>query len=81
MVEAIRTVEKALGGVSYESGEHELGRRDYRHSLYIVQDVKKGEPLPLATSVLSGRAAVCIHVTIRTCPVKKPRRISRAAPR
>lgn len=43
MVEAIRTVEKALGKVQYEVGEREAASRVFRRSLFVVQDVKAGE--------------------------------------
>jgi len=43
MVDAVRTTEKALGKVDYGAGENELGMRAYRRSLFVVQDVKKGE--------------------------------------
>ncbi|MBC7260763.1 MAG: pseudaminic acid synthase, partial [Chloroflexi bacterium] len=43
MVEAIRTVEKALGRVSYEIGEREAKSRVFRRSLFVVKDMKAGE--------------------------------------
>jgi len=43
MVEAIRTVEKALGEVSYEVTEHESASRLFRRSLFVVKDMKTGE--------------------------------------
>jgi len=44
MVDAVRMVEKALGDVSYEPTEHEKASRLFRRSLFVVQDVKAGEP-------------------------------------
>lgn len=43
MVEAIRTVEKALGEVQYKVSEHEVASRVFRRSLFAVQDMKAGE--------------------------------------
>jgi N-acetylneuraminate synthase len=45
MVDAIRTVEKALGKVSYEPSERDLGMRAYRRSLFTAEDVAEGERL------------------------------------
>lgn len=45
MVTAIRTVERALGQVSYEPTERERASRVFRRSLYIVRDVRAGEVL------------------------------------
>ena len=43
MVEAIRTVEKALGEVHYGVSEREAQSRVFRRSLFVVRDVKAGE--------------------------------------
>lgn len=43
MVEAIRTVEKALGGVRYGGSEQEAKSRIFRRSLFVAEDVKAGE--------------------------------------
>jgi pseudaminic acid synthase len=43
MVEAIRTVEKALGRVHYGVSEKEAKSRIFRRSLFVVKDVKAGE--------------------------------------
>lgn len=43
MVEAIRTVEKAVGGVHYGPSPHEAKTRVYRRSLFIVKDLQAGE--------------------------------------
>ena len=43
MVEAVRTAEKALGAVQFTSGPREAGSRKFRRSLFVVEDIKKGE--------------------------------------
>ncbi|AXI25871.1 pseudaminic acid synthase [Methanofervidicoccus sp. A16] len=43
MVQAIRNVEKALGDVRYGTDKSEEEIKKFRRSLYIVEDVKKGE--------------------------------------
>ncbi len=43
MVEAVRTAEKALGEVHYGLSEKEEASRVFRRSLFVVQDVKRGE--------------------------------------
>lgn len=45
MVEAIRTVEKALGGVHYGGGRLESNSKTFRRSLFVVKDVKAGDLL------------------------------------
>jgi N-acetylneuraminate synthase len=43
MVEAIRTVEKALGRVQYGVSPREAASRMFRRSLYVVEDLRAGE--------------------------------------
>jgi N-acetylneuraminate synthase len=43
MVDAVRTVEKALGKVHYGGSEREVTSRKFRRSLFVVQDMKAGE--------------------------------------
>ena len=43
MVEAIRTVEKAMGEVRYGVSDEEARSRVFRRSLFVVRDVKAGE--------------------------------------
>ncbi len=43
MVDAVRTVEKALGAVHYGASERESVSRNFRRSLFVVQDMKAGE--------------------------------------
>jgi sialic acid synthase SpsE len=45
MVDAIRITEKAVGKVQYTVTDHEVASRVFRRSLYIVQDMKKGDIL------------------------------------
>lgn len=43
MVEDIRTAEKAIGKVSYEISQHEENSRIFRKSIFIAEDIRKGE--------------------------------------
>jgi N-acetylneuraminate synthase len=43
MVDAIRVAEKALGDVSYEVTEREIGSRAFRRSLFVVEDMEAGD--------------------------------------
>ena len=43
MVDAVRTAEKSFGKVSYEVNGKETASRLFRRSLFVVQDVRKGE--------------------------------------
>jgi N-acetylneuraminate synthase len=45
MIEAIRTAERALGGVEYGVSEREKASRVFRRSLFVVKDVAAGEEL------------------------------------
>jgi pseudaminic acid synthase len=44
MVESVRVAEKALGRVCFGAGAREAGSRAFRRSLFVVEDVKQGEP-------------------------------------
>ena len=44
MVKAVRETEEALGKVSYEITEHEAPSRAFRRYLYVVRDMRAGEP-------------------------------------
>lgn len=43
MVEAVRTTERALGKVQFGAGEHEKSSLAFRRSLFVVEDMKRGE--------------------------------------
>jgi len=43
-VEAIRTTEMALGTVRYGPREGELPSKVFRRSLFVVEDIRRGEP-------------------------------------
>ena len=45
MVQAVRKTEKALGEVSYETTEKEAESETFRRSLFVVEDINKGETL------------------------------------
>lgn len=45
MVDAVRIAEKMLGKVDYELDEKKLKSREFSRSLFIAEDVKKGEKL------------------------------------
>lgn len=44
MVQAIRAAEQALGSVSYELSDRERSSMVFRRSLFVVQDMRAGEP-------------------------------------
>jgi pseudaminic acid synthase len=60
MVEAVRTAEKALGAVQFNSGPREASSRKFRRSLFVVEDIKKGE-LFTKQNVRSIRPADGLH--------------------
>ena len=60
MVEAVRTAEKALGSVQFASGPREANSRRFRRSLFVVEDIKKGE-LFTKQNVRSIRPADGLH--------------------
>ena len=45
MVNSIRDVEKALGNVKYNLSERVQKNRIFSRSLFVVQDIKKGEKI------------------------------------
>src|SRR2546426_244108 len=60
MVNAVRTAERALGEVHFGASAHESGTRVLRRSLFVVQDVKRGEPFT-AENVRSIRPGYGLH--------------------
>jgi pseudaminic acid synthase len=60
MVEAVRTTEKALGSIQFASGPREANSRRFRRSLFVVEDIKKGE-LFTRQNVRSIRPADGLH--------------------
>jgi len=43
MVKAVREAENAIGEINYDLTEKQIKGRDFSRSLYIVEDVKKGD--------------------------------------
>ncbi|HET9852260.1 MAG TPA: pseudaminic acid synthase [Candidatus Limnocylindrales bacterium] len=60
MVDAIRTAEAVLGGVHLAPQEDEEDSRRFRRSLFVVEDVRTGDPLT-AANVRSIRPAAGLH--------------------
>jgi pseudaminic acid synthase len=60
MVDAVRTAEKALGEVHFGLSEKEESLRVFRRSLFVVQDVKRGETFT-AANVRSIRPGHGLH--------------------
>jgi N-acetylneuraminate synthase len=60
MVEAVRTTEKALGTVHYGVSGREAESRAFRRSLFVVRDVRRGEPFT-AENVRSIRPGYGLH--------------------
>lgn len=78
MIEAIRTVEKALGTVRYGPTEHEEASLALRRSLFVVEDVAKGESFT-SDNVGSIRPGNGLHT--RHLEDVLGKRASRAVPR
>ncbi len=60
MVEAVRAAEKALGTIQFAPSTREANSRKFRRSLFVVEDVKKGE-LFSRQNVRSIRPADGLH--------------------
>jgi pseudaminic acid synthase len=60
MVDAVRTAERALGQVQFGCSAHEASSRLFRRSLFVVQDVHRGQTLT-AENVRSIRPGHGLH--------------------
>ncbi len=60
MVDAIRNTEKALGKVTYELSSHTKKSRELSRSLFVVEDIEKGEVLTLR-NIRSIRPGFGLH--------------------
>jgi N-acetylneuraminate synthase len=60
MVDGVRTAESALGEVSYEATEAELTSRAFRRSLFVVEDIRRGDTFKV-TNVRSIRPGYGLH--------------------
>jgi pseudaminic acid synthase len=60
MVEAIRIAERALGRVHFDLSPKELASRRFRRSLFVVEDIEKGEAFS-ANNVRSIRPSNGLH--------------------
>jgi pseudaminic acid synthase len=60
MVQAIRVAERALGNVRFDIGKEEKNSRAHRRSLFVVQDMKKGEAFT-TSNVRSIRPSNGLH--------------------
>ena len=78
MVAAVRVAEQALGQVHFGATEKEISSRQFRRSLFIVEDVRRGELLT-AENVRSIRPGSGLHP--RYLDTVLGRRAARDAPR
>ncbi len=60
MIQAVRNAEKAIGSIQFSSGPREASSRKFRRSLFVVEDIKKGEQFS-AHNVRSIRPADGLH--------------------
>ena len=60
MVESVRTVEKALGSISYGSSDDEKASRIFRRSLFVVEDMEEGDEFKVE-NVRSIRPGLGLH--------------------
>jgi pseudaminic acid synthase len=81
MVAAVRDAEKALGAVHFGLSEKEEGMRVFRRSLFVVQEMKRGE-LFTAENVRSIRPGHGLHTRHRTEVIgrRATRNIERGTP-
>jgi N-acetylneuraminate synthase len=81
MAERVRTVEQALGGVSYGSTERERASRVFRRSLFVVEDIAAGDPFTARNvrSIRPGSGLAPKHLT-RVLGGRAARDIARGTP-
>jgi len=60
MVDAVRIAEKMTGEANFEITEKMKGQRDFSRSLYVVEDIKKGNPIT-EVNVRSIRPGFGLH--------------------
>jgi pseudaminic acid synthase len=60
MVDAVRTAEKMMGKVDYELNAKKLKSREFSRSLFVAEDIKKGEVIT-ETNVRSVRPGFGMH--------------------
>lgn len=81
MVDDIRTVEQALGGVTFEVTEKQKENRVFRRSLFVVKDIKKGE-LFSTENVRSIRPGHGMHTRYldQVCGMKAVKNVKKGTP-
>jgi len=81
MVDAVRMAEKSLGEIHFGISEKESSSRVFRRSLFVVRDVKQGQPLS-ADDVRSIRPGHGLHTRHLPAVLGKPaaRDIERGTP-
>jgi pseudaminic acid synthase len=60
MVDEIRTAEKALGNISYQLSESDLKSKEFSRSLFITENIRKGDKLT-DNNIRSVRPAFGLH--------------------
>ena len=71
IVDSVREVEKALGKVTYELTEKAAISRDFKRSLFVVEDVKQGELFTM-DNVKSIRPGFGLHPKYLNCILGRP---------